>query len=175
MPPPPWQVDGVGVDNHKILILGATNLPWLIDGAALRRFDRRIYVPLPDGEARAQMLAKALLRAGASTEQVVEVVAETEGYSGSDIKVLLKEVAMRARRAVTEATHYCPSTSETGAFVPCAADAQGALESTFEEWPDKKRLRAPPPLASDYLEALKTVKPTVAPGDVQQWASWGTQ
>jgi vacuolar protein-sorting-associated protein 4 len=167
------QVDGVGIDNRKLLILGATNLPWMIDGAALRRFDRRIYVPLPDADARSQLLANALLKAGATTDQLVEMVARTEGYSGSDIKVLLKEVGMRARRLVTEATHYRPCPREPGTFVPCPPDDELAIESTFEEWPDKTRLKAPLPSASQYLEALDAVKPTVSAADVERCASWG--
>ena len=168
-------MDGVGVDNRHILILGATNLPWLIDGAALRRFDRRIYVPLPDAEARSQLLAQALIKAGASTQQIIDMVAATEGYSGSDIKVLLKEVGMRTRRLVIEATHYCPLDTEPGAWVPCTSAAPGAQEATFETWPRKHELRAPAPLATDYLEALKTVRPTVSPNEVGKWATWGSQ
>jgi vacuolar protein-sorting-associated protein 4 len=45
------QMQGVGNDNDGILVLGATNLPWALDSAFLRRFEKRIYIPLPDEEA----------------------------------------------------------------------------------------------------------------------------
>ena len=46
------QMDGVGNDTKSLLVLGATNLPWELDPAIRRRFERRIYIPLPDFEAR---------------------------------------------------------------------------------------------------------------------------
>jgi len=49
------QMDGVGTDSSGILVLGATNTPWQLDSAIRRRFERRIYIPLPDVNARARM------------------------------------------------------------------------------------------------------------------------
>lgn len=45
-------MDGVGKDNDGVLVLGATNMPWEIDPAARRRFTKRIYIRLPDKNAR---------------------------------------------------------------------------------------------------------------------------
>ena len=42
------QMQGVGNDNDGVLVLGATNLPWTLDNAIRRRFEKRIYIPLPD-------------------------------------------------------------------------------------------------------------------------------
>ena len=52
------QLDGLGRDNDKLLVLAATNMPWDVDAAMKRpgRFDRQIFVPPPDEEARAEML-----------------------------------------------------------------------------------------------------------------------
>lgn len=46
------QMQGVGKDDQGILVLGATNLPWALDPAIRRRFERRIYISLPEVEAR---------------------------------------------------------------------------------------------------------------------------
>jgi len=168
------QVDGLGVDNRGVLTLGATNIPWQIDTAALRRFDRRIYVPLPDPAARSKMLSSDLLQVGASAEQIIEMVAATEGYSGSDIKNVLKEGSMRCLRRVLDATHFCPSPTERGAFVPCDEHVPGAMESSYGDWKDKKTLRCPGSTAQDYLEALSVVRPSVKAAGLDRFVAWST-
>lgn len=50
------QMQGVGKDDNGILVLGATNIPWDLDPAVRRRFQRKIYISLPDSEARKHML-----------------------------------------------------------------------------------------------------------------------
>ena len=54
------QMQGVGHDDTGVLVLGATNLPWALDPAIRRRFERRIYISLPEFEARLGMLKKNL-------------------------------------------------------------------------------------------------------------------
>ena len=46
------QMDGVGHDDSGVLVLGATNTPWSLDIAMRRRFERRVYIALPDEPAR---------------------------------------------------------------------------------------------------------------------------
>jgi SpoVK/Ycf46/Vps4 family AAA+-type ATPase len=59
-------IDGIqtnGADDVRITIMAATNNPWDLDEAALSRFSRRIYVPLPDKSTRMQMVRQSLSQA----------------------------------------------------------------------------------------------------------------
>lgn len=49
------QMQGVGTDNSGVLVLAATNIPWGLDAAIRRRFEKRIYIPLPGINERAAM------------------------------------------------------------------------------------------------------------------------
>lgn len=49
------QMQGVGNDMTGVLVLGATNIPWGLDPAIRRRFEKRIYIALPEPNARANM------------------------------------------------------------------------------------------------------------------------
>jgi vacuolar protein-sorting-associated protein 4 len=90
------QMQGVGNDMDGILVLGATNTPWEIDPAIRRRFEKRIYIPLPDIIARVGMFK---IRIGQtpndlSEDDFQELGKHSEGYSGSDISVIVKEALM---------------------------------------------------------------------------------
>lgn len=55
-------MQGVGNDCKDVLVLGATNLPWAIDSAVRRRFEKRIYIPLPDIKSRLAIMKKSIVK-----------------------------------------------------------------------------------------------------------------
>jgi vacuolar protein-sorting-associated protein 4 len=55
------QMDGVGSSDGQILVLGATNIPWELDAAIRRRFEKRVYIPLPEAEARTGMVIHLII------------------------------------------------------------------------------------------------------------------
>lgn len=91
------QFDGVNASKNSILVLAATNRPFDLDEAALRRLTRRIYLPLPDPAARKGLLVH-ILKKGThyklSEEEVLAVATYLEGYSAADIMALVKEAVM---------------------------------------------------------------------------------
>ncbi|KAF2399826.1 AAA-domain-containing protein [Trichodelitschia bisporula] len=89
-------------DVKPVLVLAATNMPWAIDEAARRRFVRRQYIPLPDGEVRRIQLNNLLhqQKHSLSDEDFEELVRMTDSFSGSDITALAKDAAMGPLRAV---------------------------------------------------------------------------
>ncbi|XP_050375401.1 uncharacterized protein LOC126792927 isoform X2 [Argentina anserina] len=90
-------------DSQRILILGATNRPFDLDDAVIRRLPRRIYVDLPDVENRKKILsiflAQENLEPGFPFEKLSEA---TEGYSGSDLKNLCIAAAYRPVQELLE-------------------------------------------------------------------------
>lgn len=87
------EMDGTNGENEGVLILGATNAPWHLDSAFLRpgRFDRLLFVPPPDQEAR-----KEVARIHAREKPVVNLDEEalakrTDGFSGADIRAVFDQ------------------------------------------------------------------------------------
>ena len=82
--------------GQPILFMGATNVPWQLDPAILRpgRFDEKVYIPLPDVEARRKMLDTYLgHRPLAGDVLIDQLAALLDGYSGADIKYLCDRAA----------------------------------------------------------------------------------
>ncbi len=98
------QMQGLGNENKNVLILGATNLPWALDNAVRRRFEKRIYISLPDIEARSYLLRKKLkgLDKLLTKDDLNYVAKHSDGYSGSDLEILAKDAAMEPLRFAQE-------------------------------------------------------------------------
>ncbi|XP_072353561.1 katanin p60 ATPase-containing subunit A-like 2 isoform X3 [Scyliorhinus torazame] len=104
------QMDGLARSDDLVFVLAASNLPWELDHAMLRRLEKRILVDLPSKEARQAMILHWLPPLSNSggvelrTELDYSLLGEkTEGYSGSDIKLVCKEAAMRPVRKIFDA------------------------------------------------------------------------
>ncbi|KAL2515747.1 P-loop containing nucleoside triphosphate hydrolase superfamily protein [Forsythia ovata] len=90
-------------DSQRILILGATNRPFDLDDAVIRRLPRRIYVDLPDAENRLKILKIILAQENLESKFSLEQLANaTEGYSGSDLKNLCIAAAYRPVQELLE-------------------------------------------------------------------------
>ncbi|XP_046848644.1 spastin-like isoform X2 [Xenia sp. Carnegie-2017] len=83
-------------ENERILVMGATNRPQELDDAALRRFVKRVYLPLPDCKTRKILLVKLLEKQNnpLSNKELDKLASLTENYSGSDLTALAKDAAL---------------------------------------------------------------------------------
>ncbi|KAF4657791.1 Katanin p60 ATPase-containing subunit A-like 2 [Perkinsus olseni] len=134
------QMDGLtkrSCEKCQVFVLAASNLPWDLDQAMLRRLEKRILVDFPDAPSRLRM-AKTFIgeyACEAAIEGIAETVAsKTDGWSGDDIRLLCKEAAMRPLRE----------------FFESAGSAQGvAVREVARE---------------DVVQALKTVSPAGGDG-----------
>jgi transitional endoplasmic reticulum ATPase len=85
------ELDGIDGNNDGVLILGATNTPWHLDSAFRRpgRFDRIIFIPPPDAEARESILKLKLKNKPIEAIDYKSLAAKIENYSGADIEAII--------------------------------------------------------------------------------------
>ena len=170
------QMQGVGTGNageKRVLVLGATNLPYALDQAIRRRFDKRIYIPLPEAPARASMFKIHLGDTPNSlTAADFEALgAQTDGFSGSDIAVVVKDVLMEPVRKAQDATHFREVDAPDGKRLePCSPGAPGAIATTLTELAEKglaDRVATPEVSMRDFDKALTRARPTVSKKDLE--------
>ncbi|XP_046841456.1 katanin p60 ATPase-containing subunit A-like 2 [Xenia sp. Carnegie-2017] len=141
------QMDGLAKSSDLVFLLAASNLPWELDHAMLRRLEKRILVNLPSEEARKQMLKNLMPPLINSRTNGLDLkteidydffAKELEGYSGSDINLLCKEAAMRPLRKVFDILE----------------NDDGEKPNTFQQ------LLLNPVTNEDMQSALSTTKPS---------------
>ncbi|KAJ3120741.1 hypothetical protein HK100_012662 [Physocladia obscura] len=91
------QFDGCGTNaDDMILLIGATNRPQELDDAAGRRFRKKLYIPLPEYEARRSLLIHKISKQNhcLTENDIGHILEKTNGYSGSDMDGLVREAAL---------------------------------------------------------------------------------
>ncbi|PQE32404.1 Vacuolar sorting-associated 4 protein [Rutstroemia sp. NJR-2017a WRK4] len=168
------QMDGVGRDSKGVLVLGATNIPWQLDAAIRRRFQRRVHISLPDLPARTKMFE---LSVGTTPCELVaadyrKLGELSEGYSGSDISIAVQDALMQPVRKIQTATHYKKvQTPEGEKLTPCSPGDAGAMEMSWTEV-DSDKLLEPPLQLKDFIKAIKASRPTVSQEDIKRSQEW---
>jgi len=99
------EMDGM-TPNHRVLVVGATNRPDMLDAAVLRggRLSREIVIPLPDAEARLELLK--LFTRKVKLDDAVDlaaIAAQTEGASGADLRAIVNEAGLQALIRIADA------------------------------------------------------------------------
>ncbi|ODO08382.1 vacuolar protein-sorting-associated protein 4 [Cryptococcus wingfieldii CBS 7118] len=168
------QMNGVGNEETGVLVLGATNIPWQLDPAIKRRFEKRIYIPLPDVAARRRMFEINIGSTphGLNPADFTHLAEQTDGYSGSDIAVIVRDALMQPVRKVLSATHFREVTEDTEAgpktkLTPCSPGAPGAVEKTWTDVASDELLE---PLLSinDFEKSIAVNRPTVTGADIEK-------
>ncbi len=171
------QMNGVGNDQSGVLVLGATNIPWGLDSAIRRRFEKRIYIALPEASARAKMFALNIGNMPNSlTPQDLKHLGEiTERYSGADISTVVRDALMQPIRKVQTATHFkkvvAPSRNDPSKmhtyFTPCSPGDPQAIEMNWTQI-EGDDLMEPMLGLPDFLKSLQTTRPTVSDEDIRE-------
>lgn len=102
------QMDGLVQSDALVFVLAASNFPFDLDPALLRRLEKRILVPLPEEESRKMMFVSLLTPdiADRNVQESFDLFAQkTNGYSGSDIRLVCKEASMQPLRRLMDNLH----------------------------------------------------------------------
>lgn len=138
------EMDGMKAKKEeRIIVLGATNRPWDLDAAFRRRFEKKIYIGLPDDKAR-ELMFKLNTREVEIEPNIDfgEFAKLTEGYTGSDISLLCREAVMMPVREI---------------------DVTQDITLI-----DKVR----PVSRDDFIAAMEKIKPVVSPEELQKYDEW---
>jgi fidgetin-like protein 1 len=144
------QLDGAATNPSDIVVvIGATNRPQELDEAARRRFVKRLYIPLPDPEARRSLVKRLLKknRHAMTPEDIEAVTTATDGYSGADVTNLCKEAAMGPVREGLRGLH--------GGDIETISEASMA-----------------PITMKDFRSGLRQVKSSVARSELTGYIDW---
>ena len=163
--------------DQQVFVMAASNLPWDLDIAVLRRLEKRVLVPLPSVGARSAMFEKHL-RSRTAVEVAFDPISQlTEGYSGADIELVCRESAMMPVRRLMRRIDDIDVNGKSSALPdpPIGHTANGRVRKvagvgasssslhavTSSSLPDMEALlRADPVTTEDITAALKTTKPS---------------
>jgi len=143
------EMDGIN-DKSKhsfIYVIGATNKPWSLESGFLRRFQKRIYVTLPDMTSRKDLFKQYVSKLNNdSSIKIDELAKMSESYSASDIKDICQSVQLKVVNELFE-----NGDPTNGSEVPRVINI------------------------SDFKEMLKVRKPSVSSEMVRAYMRWSEQ
>lgn len=135
--------------DERVLIMGATNKPWDLDDAVVSRFQKRIYVPLPDDRARRAILQIHLEGADISEINMSSLVERTGGFSGRDLASLCRQVITNMVREQNP-------------------NIERLTVKELESYSLKYRSLQ----VKDFDSAFEKIKPTTHPKDIEKYEGW---
>lgn len=165
------QMQGVGQENDGVLVLGATNIPWGLDSAIRRRFERRILISLPEAEARSKIFKIHMgdTPTMLTEEDYNELGRLAEGYSADDCKNVVRDGIMEPIRMVQHAEKF--KKLPNGKYTPCSPmDPAGEKIKWMDLGGDQ--LQEPPIDINMMMAALNRTRPTVNADDLKKIDDW---
>ena len=140
--------------KNIVMVMGATNLPWDLDDALRRRFEKRVYIPLPNSVGRREMfninMKGIQVEDGIDMDKLVQL---TDGYSGADIANVCREASlMQMRRKLMK----------TGGKLNFTAIKLNPSKTLIDE------LDAPV-TQNDFELAIKNISKSVSQNDIKKY------
>ena len=167
------KMDQVQSPGGEVIIVGTTNMPWEIDIAALRRFDRRVLVPLPNKSTRSEIIKLHLGESHELTEEDFEYLAElTSGYSGSDISVICNEALLKPVKMLQHSSYFKEMWIDGCRFwSPCEKTEEGSVSMNLTSL-DPSELLLRKVSIKDFKSSIQNCKPTVQSSLTEQYTNF---
>lgn len=166
--------------NVGVFIIGATNIPWAIDDAVRRRFERTIYIPLPDPLARFDLLNRIISKKWKdiphrmSADDIKTIVDQTAFFSGSDLSNLCAAAALDPVTQAQEAKVF--SKTSNGKYEPALhPDTQCGTQSCVVMdllTVPKGKLELSPITIDSFTRALQGIRPVVDQDKLNEYVTW---
>lgn len=151
------EIDGIA-ERNNIYIIAATNRPDILDKALMRpgRFDKHIYIPLPDYESRLHIFRAVLRNTPVQGDvDLSQLAAITKGFSGADINEICQTAIQQAIREYISSRSPVEAQSE-------AMDVEESLESYMLT-------------RSHFEQAMRTARRSVADNDIRRYEAFHRQ
>ncbi|SBT80361.1 vacuolar protein sorting-associated protein 4, putative [Plasmodium malariae] len=186
-----------GLNNYKnnVIVMGATNTPWSLDSGFRRRFEKRIYIPLPNLYARMKLFEKYVnntenkdqmegKNAGAYTstsnigkEDIRYFATLTENYTGADIDIICRDaVYMPVKKCLLSKFFKQVKKNNKILYTPCSP---GDPDTTKVEKNvmslNESELLLPPLSVQDFKTAISNAKPSLSVDDLNKYEEWTKQ
>ncbi|XP_045623974.1 uncharacterized protein [Procambarus clarkii] len=168
------QMEGIeDSKNASVFLLGATNCPWDLDPAFLRRFQRRIFIPLPDRKGRRTIISNqfSTVLLHLTDSEWLTLLDATEGYSGADLTHLTMAAAFQPIRDL-HSSRFWRFTNDNK-ITPCSSDTLGAMQYPLSKLPADQVVARDVEI-KDFLMAIQTTPKTVSPKTLQQYEEFSS-
>ena len=176
------EIDVVQKNKGAVFIVAATNLPWQIDPAMIRRFNKMVHIGLPSIETRTQILRHGLEHASKMSDHEFEGLAvRAENMSGSDLKNAIGEILLRPLRRLLSAKSFFVLQNDDETFMVSLEELTlGCTVETcsFTEICDKygeMSMQIPDITFADALYVVETQKRTVTVEMQQRYIEYEKQ
>lgn len=168
------QMEGATAQNDQtdIFFLCATNRPWELDAAFLRRFEKRIYVSLPTRKARRELFDIHLkdIDIAINYEEWEILLDKTEGYSGSDLTTCISDATIEPIRELNKSIYWRWS-DDRKTLRPCNKNDKGAVALRLGNIP-KEKVQPRPVKYNDLVKSLKANHSTVSLDDMEKYENF---